>query len=88
MRNFSVVMIGVHLRDYPAMQVLSLLTINLIHMIFILIVKPYDEHQKWLGNKAAMVNGTFVHLILLNLMSMMLAFAQINDLKKMLEAMR
>ena len=81
-------MIGVHLRENPAMQVLSLLSVNLIHMIFTLIVKPYDEYQKWLGNKGAMVNGIFVHLILVNLMSMMLAYAQIKDLKKMLEALR
>lgn len=42
-------------------------------------VRPYDEYQKWLGNKGVLLNGLFIHLLLCNMVAMLEAQSKIQD---------
>ena len=72
-------MIGICVRNHPVFQIQLLLLTNMSQIIFISLVKPYDEYQKWLGNIAVNINGAFIQILLYIMMAMIACYVMIQD---------
>ena len=59
-----------------------LIVMNMVHVIFILAVRPYDEYRNREGNVGVLVNGAFTQVVLGVLVAMMLVFASVEGREK------